>query len=88
MARLQVGKLLELPMDVRDRAGDNFNRGQKVRIKLRNGSGDFESFEHILKIMLHELCHCEHGAQPWPVPGPAPLAPPMRVPPTRSPAPS
>ncbi len=42
-------------------AGDNFNRGEMVRIKVRRRGGGFESYEHVLKVLLHELCHNEHG---------------------------
>lgn len=48
-----------------DRAGDNWNRGQKVRIKLRRPDGSFEMYEHVLLVMLHELCHNEFGSRPW-----------------------
>lgn len=51
-----------MPINVRDRAGDNYNRGQKVRIKLRRLDGSFEEYEHVLMVMLHELCHNEFGA--------------------------
>jgi hypothetical protein len=42
-------------------AGDNMNRGERVRIKVRRRGGGFEPYETILKVMLHELCHNEHG---------------------------
>jgi predicted metal-dependent hydrolase len=32
-----------------------------VRIKVRRRGGGFESYEHVLKVLLHELCHNEHG---------------------------
>jgi hypothetical protein len=32
-----------------------------VRIKVRRQGGGFESYEHVLKVLLHELCHNEHG---------------------------
>jgi hypothetical protein len=37
------------------------NRGEVVRIKVRRQGGGFESYEHVLKVLLHELCHNEHG---------------------------
>ncbi len=46
---------------LRRAAGDNYNRGEVVRIKVRRRGGGFESFEHVLKVLLHELCHNEHG---------------------------
>jgi hypothetical protein len=42
-------------------AGDNYNRGEVVRIKVRRRGGGFEAYEHVLKVLLHELCHNEHG---------------------------
>ncbi len=32
-----------------------------MRIKVRRRGGGFESYEHVLKVLLHELCHNEHG---------------------------
>ena len=32
-----------------------------MRIKVRRAGGGFESYEHVLKVLLHELCHNEHG---------------------------
>jgi hypothetical protein len=37
------------------------NRGEVVRIKVRRQGGGFESYEHVLKVLLHELCHNEYG---------------------------
>ena len=36
-------------------------RGEVVRIKVRRAGGGFASYEHVLKVLLHELCHNEFG---------------------------
>ena len=57
----RVGLLLELKPSDMSRGGDNMNRGQQVRIKVRQPTGDFYDFDHVLLVMLHELCHNRHG---------------------------
>ena len=53
----RVGVLLEMPAKVRDRLGDNYNRGERVRLKLRRDDGAWEAYEQVLAVMLHELVH-------------------------------
>ena len=45
----RVGVLLEMPAKVRDRLGDNYNRGERVRLKLRRDDGAWEavSYTHL-----------------------------------------
>ena len=57
----RVGVLLEMPDKVRDRLGDNYNRGERVRLKLRKGNGAWEDYEQVLAVMLHELVHNRIG---------------------------
>lgn len=43
--------------------GLNVNKGAEIKVRLRKTKdGDFFDFNHSLGTMLHELCHCEHGA--------------------------
>ena len=53
----RVGVLLEMPAKVRDRLGDNYNRGERVRLTLRRDDGAWEAYEQVLAVMLHELVH-------------------------------
>jgi hypothetical protein len=57
----RVGVLLEMPAKVRDRLGDNYNRGERVRLKLRRDDGAWEAYEQVLAVMLHELVHNDIG---------------------------
>jgi hypothetical protein len=57
----RVGLLLELKPEDMSRGGDNMNRGQQVRLKVRQPGGGFYDFDHVLLVMLHELCHNRHG---------------------------
>lgn len=57
----RVGLLLELKPEDMSRGGDNMNRGQRVRLKVRQPGGGFYDFDHVLLVMLHELCHNRHG---------------------------
>ena len=52
----------EMQPQQRDRVGDNLNMGQRVRLKLRkNNSGDWFDYDHVVLVMLHELCHNDIG---------------------------
>ena len=55
-----VGVLLELKPEGTRQAGDNMNRGQRVRLKVRRPAGGVEDYDHVLLVMLHELCHNKH----------------------------
>ena len=55
----RVGVLLEMPPKVRGRLGDNWNRGARVRLKLKKDDGTWEVYEQVLAVMLHELVHNE-----------------------------
>lgn len=57
----RVGVLLEMPPKVRGRLGDNWNRGARVRLKLKKDDGTWEVYEQVLAVMLHELVHNEFG---------------------------
>ena len=57
----RVGTLLEMPDRVKDRYGDNWNKGERVRLKLRKGDGEWFDYEHVVLVMLHELCHNDIG---------------------------
>ena len=58
----KVQELCEMKPEQRDRVGDNLNMGQRVRLKLRkNNSGDWFDYEHVVLVMLHELCHNDIG---------------------------
>ena len=57
----RVGVLLEMPDKVKDRLGDNWNKGERVRLKLRKQNGEWELYEQVLAVMLHELVHNEFG---------------------------
>ena len=57
----RVGTLLEMPDRVKDRYGDNWNKGERVRLKLRKGAGEWFDYEHVVLVMLHELCHNDIG---------------------------
>ena len=58
----KVQELCEMKPEQRDREGDNLNMGQRVRLKLRkNNSGDWFDYEHVVLVMLHELCHNDIG---------------------------
>ena len=48
---------------VKDRYGDNWNKGERVRLKLRKGDGEWFDYEHVVLVMLHELCHNDAPAQ-------------------------
>ena len=58
----KVQELCEMKPEQRDRVGDNLNMGQRVRLKLRkNNSGDWFDYDHVVLVMLHELCHNDIG---------------------------
>ncbi|ACO61729.1 predicted protein [Micromonas commoda] len=58
----KVQELCEMKPEQRDRMGDNLNMGQRVRLKLRkNNSGDWFDYDHVVLVMLHELCHNDIG---------------------------
>lgn len=46
---------------MRGAGGDNLNYGERVRIKVRRPGGGHYDFEHVLAVMLHELCHNQFG---------------------------
>ena len=61
--RWRVATLLEMKPEQRDRVGDNYNRGERVRIKLRNPASDTGWYDlgHVVLVMLHELVHNDIG---------------------------
>ena len=64
----KVQELCEMKPEQRDRVGDNLNMGQRVRLKLRkNNSGDWFDYDHVVLVMLHELCHNDIGPEAWAV---------------------
>eukprot|EP00911_Craspedida_sp_UC1_P001493 UC1_evm3s1127 len=64
----RVGHLAEFCPKSPQLLGLNVNRGQKINVRLRPGSGGgnnsssgFYPFESVLGTLLHELCHNVHG---------------------------
>lgn len=59
----KVGLLREVyPSDRPDLFGQNWNRGQRISLRLRyfNDERQFLPFDEVVDVMLHELCHIAH----------------------------
>ncbi|EED17070.1 zinc metallopeptidase, putative [Talaromyces stipitatus ATCC 10500] len=59
----KVGTLAEFYPSARTLLGVNTNRGEKICLRLRYASDEYQflALDHVVDTMLHELCHIVHG---------------------------